>query len=88
MGEVFLKYRIMPEGLEVDLAALEKDLRDAMPDWAQVQKCQAVPFAFGMKALETGIVVADEEGNNDRIEAIVAAVPGVQGVDLLEMGRL
>ncbi len=88
MGEVLIKYRVMPDGTEVDLGQLEADLKGAMPAFAKLQGCEQKPFAFGMKCLETTIVVEDEEGNNDKIEEIVSGVAGVQGVELLEMGRL
>ncbi len=88
MGEVLIKYRVMPDGVEVDLDALKTRLGAAMPDFAKLQSCDAVPFAFGMKALVTTIVVQDEEGNSDKLEEIVHNVDGVQGVELVEMGRL
>lgn len=88
MGEVFLKYRIMPDGADTDLDALQASIKEALPSFAQMQNCEAKPFAFGMKALEIGFVVEDEEGNNDKVEEAVAGVDGVQGTELLEMGRL
>lgn len=88
MGEVLIKYRVMPEGPEVDLEKLQGALRAAMPGFANLQSCNAVPFAFGMKALETTVVVEDEEGNSDKLEDVVRGVEGVQGVELVEMGRL
>ncbi len=88
MGEVLLKYRIMPDGVEVDLAALESTLKGSMPEFAEMQACETKPFAFGMKCLEATIVVQDEEGNNDKIEELLSGTADVQGVELLEMGRL
>lgn len=88
MGEVLIQYRIMPDGPETDLAALEETLKGSMPEFAKLQRCEAVPFAFGMKALMTTVVVEDEEGNNDKIEEILGGAAGVQGVELVEMGRL
>lgn len=88
MGEVFLKYRIMPDGADTDLDALQQSLKDALPAFASIQNCEAKPFAFGMKALEVGFVVEDDEGNNDKVEEAINSVEAVQGVELLEMGRL
>lgn len=88
MGEVFLKYRIMPDGADVDLDALQASIKAALPAFASMQKCEAKPFAFGLKALEVGFIVEDEEGNNDKVEETLAGVSEVQGVELLEMGRL
>lgn len=89
MGEILLKYRVMPEGLETDLAALEKAIAKAMPAGvARLSKCEAKPFAFGMKALHVAIVVQEAEGNNDKVEEALTSVPGAQGVEFLEAGRL
>lgn len=88
MGEVLIKYRLMPDGPEVDLDGLQNTLKDSLPSFASLQRAEAVPFAFGLKALVTSIVVEDEEGNNDKLEEALHAVDGVQGVELLEMGRL
>lgn len=88
MGEVFLKYRIMPEGADVDIDGLQESIKGALPAFAQMQNCEAKPFAFGMKALEVGFAVEDEEGNNDKLEEALSGVEGVQGTELLEMGRL
>ncbi len=88
MGEVLIKYRLMPDGPEVDLDALQSKLQDGLPGFATLQTAEAVPFAFGLKALVTAIVVEDEEGNSDKLEEHLHAVDGVQGVELLEMGRL
>lgn len=88
MGEVFLKYRIMPDGAEVDLDALQAAIKSALPAFASMQNCDVKPFAFGLKALEIGFVVEDEEGNNDKIEELLGGIGNVQGVELLEMGRL
>jgi elongation factor 1-beta len=88
MGEVFLKYRIMPDGPETDLEALQTSIKGALPAFATMQNCESVPFAFGMKALVTGIVVEDEEGNSDKMEEVLSGIEGVQGVEMLEMGRL
>ncbi|MGB1587150.1 MAG: elongation factor 1-beta [Thermoplasmatota archaeon] len=88
MGEVFLKYRITPEGPEVDLEGVQGAIKEALPAFAQMQNCETKPFAFGMKCLEAGFVVEDEEGNNDKLEETLQGVPNVQGVEMLEMGRL
>jgi elongation factor 1-beta len=88
MGEVFLKFRIMPDGPDVDVDKLQADIGAAMPEFATLQACEAKPFAFGLKALETAIIVEDEEGNSDKITNILESLNGVQGVELMEMGRL
>ena len=89
-GEILLKYRVMPEGLEVDLAKLEANIAKALTATgiARLSKAEARPFAFGMKALTCSIVCGDADGNNDKVEAALQSVPHAQGVEFLEAGRL
>ncbi len=88
MGEVLIKYRVMPDGIEVDLDNLEGNLKAAMPAFAKLQSATQKPFAFGMKCIEATIVVEDDEGNNDKLEELLNGLEGVQGLELLDMGRL
>ncbi len=88
MGEVLIKYRVMPDGVEVDLDNLEGTLKTSMPAFAKLQSATQKPFAFGMKCIEATIVVEDDEGNNDKLEEILSGIEGVQGLELLDMGRL
>ena len=89
-GQILLKYRVMPEGLEVDLVQLEKGIAAALAATgvAKLNKAEAKPFAFGMKALICNIVVDEAEGNNDKVETALQGVPHAQGVEFLEAGRL
>ncbi len=88
MGEVLLKYRVAPEE-GVDAASLEAKVRAALPAGvAKVSKAEVQPFVFGMKVLVVSLIVQDEEGNNDKVEAAILSAPGVGGADLLDMGRL
>lgn len=89
MGEVLLKYRITPDESTADLAKIEKAVRAAVPpSLGKVSKTDIQPFVFGMKVLVATFIVQDEEGNNDKLEAIITGLPGVGGADLLDMGRL
>ncbi len=88
MGEVLLIYRILPDGTEVDLEALQGIIKEALPDVAEVRQFEIKPFAFGLNALMTTIIVQDEEGNNDLVEEALNGIDTVQGVELLDMGRV
>ena len=89
MGEVLLKYRLTPEDADTDISQLEAKVRAALPaSIGRVSKADIQPFVFGMKVLVVALIVQDEEGNNDKVEQILTTLPGVQGADLLDMGRL
>ncbi|MHB8632492.1 MAG: elongation factor 1-beta [Thermoplasmatota archaeon] len=89
MGDVLLKYRITPEDADTDMGKLEAGVRACIPAGVgRVNKVDVQPFVFGMKVLVASFIVKDEEGNNDKVEAAILGTPGVQGADLLDMGRL
>ncbi|MEA3190831.1 MAG: elongation factor 1-beta [Thermoplasmata archaeon] len=89
MGEVLLKYRLTPEDASTDMSQLEAAVRKALPaSVGRVSKADIQPFVFGMKVLVVSLIVQDVEGNNDIVEQTLTGLPGVQGADLVDMGRL
>lgn len=88
MGEVGMQYRILPEGLEVDLEKLKQDIIKALPTEAALKASEEKPVAFGLKALHVLIVIDDKKGGAEQIEDAISKVPGVQSVEIVEMGLL
>ena len=88
MGEVGLQYRVLPEGLETDLDKLRNDIEKALPEGAKLRASEQRPLAFGLKALHVLIVMDDKKGGAEQVEAAVSGVPGVQSVEIVEMGLL
>ena len=88
MGEVGLQYRVLPEGLEVDLDKLKNDIGKALPAGALLKASEQRPVAFGLKALHVLIVLDDKKGGAEAVETAISGVPGVQSVEIVEMGLL
>jgi elongation factor 1-beta len=88
VGEVGLQYRVLPEGLEVDLRKLEEDIKKALPEGAKLRAAEQRPLAFGLKALHVLIVMDDKKGGADQVEAAITGVAGVQSAEIVEMGLL
>ncbi|MGQ9588023.1 MAG: elongation factor 1-beta [Thermoplasmata archaeon] len=88
LGEVGLQYRILPEGLDVDLEMLKKDIEKVLPEGATLRAHEQRAVAFGLKALHVLIVMDDKKGGSEQVEAAIAGVPGVQSVEVVEMGLL
>lgn len=88
MGEVGLQYRVLPEGLEVDLDKLKVDIEKALPAGARLRASEQRPLAFGLKALHVLIVMDDKKGGAEQVEAALSSVAGVQSVEIVEMGLL
>ncbi len=91
MGTVAIKFRVMPEGPEVDLDALEERIRATVKEaGAELHGINVKPFAFGLKAMETTVMMPDKVGGgiSDKVEEALASIEGVQSVELLEMGLI
>ena len=88
MGEVALQYRVLPDGLEVDLDALSQSLVKALPEGAVIKASEKKPVAFGLNALHILVVMDDKKGGADAVEAALSEVDGVQSVEMIEMGLL
>jgi elongation factor 1-beta len=88
VGEVGLQYRVLPEGLEVDLKKLEEDIKKALPGFATLRAAEQRPLAFGLKALHVLVVMDDKKGGAEQVEGAISSVAGVQSVEIVEMGLL
>ena len=88
MGEVGLQYRVLPEGLEVDLKKMRDDIGKVLPQGAVLRASEERPLAYGLKALHVLIVIDDKKGGAEQVESAIAGVPGVQSVEIVEMGLL
>ena len=80
----------MPEGPEVDLATVEMRVREIVTGkGAELQAVEVRPFAFGLKAMEMAVTMADSGGGtSDAIEEALGEIEGVQSVEVLEVGLL
>ena len=88
MGEVGLQYRVLPEGLDVDLKKLKDEIGKALPQGALLRASEERPVAFGLKALHVLIVLDDKKGGAEQVETAISGVSGVQSVEIVEMGLL
>jgi elongation factor 1-beta len=88
VGEVGLQYRILPEGLDVDLKKMKDDIGKVLPHGALMKASEERPVAFGLKALHVLIVLDDKKGGAEQVEAAISGVAGVQSVEIVEMGLL
>lgn len=88
MGEVAAKLKVMPESPSVDLDTLEGAIEETLPDGAAVRAFDREDVAFGLVALLATVVVPDEEGGTEAVEAGIAALDRVESVSVESVGRL
>ena len=80
MGDVAVIYKLMPEGLEVDLDVMRVSVEKIASEHGKVI-IEERPVAFGLKALLVSIVMPDKTAKPDLLEEQLGAVEGVQSVN-------
>ena len=88
MGEVALKYRIMPESPESDTENIISIMSKVIPEDANLGAHEIKPFAFGLKAIFVVILGVDREGFATEVEEALKKLPEVQSVEIEEMSLI
>ena len=91
MGTAAIKFRVMPEGTEVDIDDLQARISTTVVEaGAELHGIEVKPFAFGLKALETTVMIPDKVGGGipDAVEEALGGLEGVQSVEVLEVGLI
>lgn len=84
MAKVAVTFKLMPEGLEVDLDGLERQVKEL----AEVHSVVREPVAFGLQALKVTVLVEDAAGASDKVEEALARLPGISNVQVIGLTRL
>lgn len=88
MGDVAVKYRLLPESPEQNTDALIETIKKSLPSEVKVHKTDVKPFAFGLKSIEVLVVFKDAGGLSEQTEMTLQQVPGIQSVEVLEMSLI
>lgn len=86
MRKVAVTFRVMPEGVEVDLDAVQSRLRDSLRK--RLKKLEVKPVAYGLRAIEAIVILEDAAGEMERVESLLLQIPGVGGVETTEVTLL
>lgn len=83
MSQVIVTFKVMPNGVEVDLDDLEKKIKNSI----NPEKIEREPIAFGLVALNVTKLVADAEGQVENIENKLREIEEVSGVEVTKVTR-
>lgn len=88
MANVIVTFKVMPEGVEVDLKELEGRIKDEIKAFGgDVGKVELEPIAFGLQALKLFFVLDESKGNTEPLEEKIKAVDGVLNVEVVDVRR-
>ena len=88
MGEVALKYRLMPESPDSDIDNINSKISEVIPDDGSLGAHEVKPFAFGLKAIMVAILGIDRDGFATEVEDALNGLPEVQTVVLEEQSLI
>lgn len=85
MGQVSITFEIMPDDIEIDLEDIKSKVETKIGGISKIEQTEIKPIAFGLKALMMNVLVDDQEGIMDKLEAQIAEVEGVQNAKVVTM---
>jgi elongation factor 1-beta len=88
MGKVAAKLKVMPNGTDVDLDALQDRLEKSLPEGAKINGFERDDVAFGLVALLPTVIVPDDAGGTEAVEEAFVDVEGVESVSVENVGRI
>ncbi len=88
MGTVSVLYRVMPQGIQVDMRALAEGAKAALPAQVKLRGVQVRDVAYGLKELLVAVQMDDAGGILEQVEKALAAVPHAESVEVLESSLL
>ena len=89
MAKVIIKMRVMPESTEVDLAELEKILREKIEAFTEIPVSAVAqsPVAFGLNALDLSFAMDESRGDTEVLENDIAKLEQVTSVEITSVSR-
>ncbi|MFB6087249.1 MAG: elongation factor 1-beta [Haloarculaceae archaeon] len=88
MGKVAAQIKVMPDGADVDLDALQERLEASLPEGAKINGFEREDVAFGLVALLPTVIVPDDTGGTEAVEEAFSKVADVESVEVENVGRL
>jgi len=83
LGKVAVTFKVMPEGVDVDLESILEKAKDLLGE--RFHTSSEDPIAFGLKALKIVALFDDAEGMPEDVEKSLSSIDGVQSVEILEL---
>ncbi len=82
MGKVYMKLRVMPEDVDIDLEKIYERIKEVAPERVEIRDYKIQPIAFGLKALLVMAVMPDEGGIGDELIDRIQKIEGVESVEV------
>jgi elongation factor 1-beta len=88
LGSYVIRLKILPRDTTTEHQKIVDSVSKALPPQAQVRGYKIEPIAFGLSAIIMDIVVPEEEGAIDKVEAAVTGAPLVGQSEFMGVSRM
>ncbi|MCX8172371.1 MAG: elongation factor 1-beta [Archaeoglobaceae archaeon] len=88
MGRVFLKLRVMPTDLDVNLEKIKDKILKLRIENVEIRDIAIKPVAFGLQSLIVLAVMPDVEGISDSFIEKISKIEGVESIEVEDMELL
>ena len=78
MGDVAVLLKILPADAELDIEALKEEVVGKLKPICEINMVEIQEIGFGLKAVKVQVIVPDEEGKIDKVEAAISSVAGIR----------
>ncbi len=88
MANVIVSLKIMPDSPDEDLKVIEKEVRKEVTSLGcEVGKVEIEPLAFGLNVLRVFVIMDENKGGTDPLEAKIKEIKGVTNVEVTDVRR-
>lgn len=88
MGSYVIRLKLLPQDVTTEHQKIVDSVAGALPSQAKIRSQMIEPIAFGLSAIIVDVVVPEEEGTIEKIEAAVSAAPLVGQSELMGVSRM
>ena len=90
MGEVIALIRLMPDGVieDKDIQQIMDEIKKVVKKPVKLGRVEVKEIAFGLRSVDVTVIVPDSEGGLDPIVEILGKIKKIEGVEVVDVGRI
>ncbi len=90
MGEVIALIRLMPDGVieDKDIQQIMDEIKKVVKKPVKLGRVEVKEIAFGLRSVDVTVIVPDSEGGLDPVVEILGKIKKIEGVEVVDVGRI
>jgi translation elongation factor aEF-1 beta len=90
MGEVIALIRLMPDGVvkDNDIQQIMDEIKKVIKKPVKLGRVEVKEIAFGLRSVDVTVSVPDSEGGLDPVVETLGKIKKVEGVEVIDVGRI